>query len=408
MNQNTMTEKTKHAKTERIPNQPSAPIGIALQESSNQEDDQEEITSTTETESLPQLGRIVVNQQDEFFIALGKKTSGNINERNHAFIMVGVMKEGKPILLGRLGKTNRVDPDIQTLIRLGQEVETLGKTNLTRRIQLKGKILKTEIKTCFKNCFFGTESELEEESLRLYGSISYAAYAITFEQYKQFLRIIPFVQKSQEISCFQPVDTQDDKIILEKKGFPYAENLNDANTQERDIVARACYLHPNNTCRHTGIDLIEYTLGIPHLTDNISRQFFVNLPVSANFSWGVPDRYFYVFPLPPDGYPADETKKAILTKIFRRMENLLKKDPYSENTIQKFEALKNLYNEQAGIPDNDIEQALKSIRIWKSTNHDVICQLRAQSFLGKLFVSTSSTKAMADDIEDALERDLVL
>ncbi|KTC87752.1 hypothetical protein Ldro_1371 [Legionella drozanskii LLAP-1] len=66
------------------------------------------------------------------------------------------------------------------------------------------------------------------------------------------------------------------------------------------------------------------------------------------------------------------------------MEQLLKKDPYGENTIQKFEALKKLYNEQAGIPSNDIGEAFQSIQSWKADNRQSISPLRAQGFGGNL------------------------
>ena len=179
-----------------------------------------------------------------------------------------------------------------------------------------------------------------------------------------------------------------------------------ASEHEKSIIQHTHALSVGNTCRHTAIDLIEYTQGITHLTDNVSRFFFKALPVSAEFSYGKPDRYFYVFPLPPSAYEADKNKIILLSKIYQRMETLLKKDPYGENTIQKFEALKKLYNQQAGIPSDNIENALDSIQQWKEENKKIISQLRDQSFFGRLFVSTSSTQKMADDIENFLEASL--
>ena len=84
------------------------------------------------------------------------------------------------------------------------------------------------------------------------------------------------------------------------------------------------------------------------------------------------------------------------------MERLLKKDTYGQNTIEKFEALKMLYQQQAGVPNGNIEDALVSIKQWKEDHKAVIIHLRDQSFFGKLFVSKSSTVAMADDIENSL------
>jgi hypothetical protein len=130
----------------------------------------------------------------------------------------------------------------------------------------------------------------------------------------------------------------------------------------------------------------------------------MNLPFKAVFNSGTPDRHFYVFPLPPAAHEAEQEKMLILIKIYKRMEQLLQKDPYGQNTIEKFEALKVLYQQQAGVPNGNIEDALFSIKKWKEDQKTVISHLRDQSFFGKMFVSKSSTVAMADDIENALEK----
>ncbi|WP_133126849.1 hypothetical protein [Legionella nagasakiensis] len=318
-----------------------------------------------ETTGSSPTERIVNKEQDEFFIALAKKGV-------HTFVMLGVMQEGRPVLLARVGKF--VIDDNQSCCRLG------------------GKLL-----------FTGAKAELQPESLRLGGDISYGAYVISYRQYLQFTKLMSMAQGSQSIRCYLPEREDDTTAVLTLKEIKKSESSDENTEQERKIIARTHHTQLSNTCRHTAIDLIEYTQGIRTLTTNVSRLFFQSLPLQTKFSYGVAQDHFYVFPLPPEAYHAEKEKRVILTKIYRRMENLLKKDPYGDNTIAKFSALKRLYVQQAGIPMDDVEQALDSIRQWKATSQPVIEHLRAQSFFGKLFVSVSSTKVMADEIESMLQ-----
>lgn len=62
------------------------------------------------------------------------------------------------------------------------------------------------------------------------------------------------------------------------------------------------------------------------------------------------------------------------------MESLVKKDRFGSNTIQKFENLKELYNNLAQIPPLDIDSVLDSIIQCKSSNQSMISQHRNPSF----------------------------
>ncbi|KTD35747.1 hypothetical protein Lnau_0731 [Legionella nautarum] len=334
---------------------------------------------------------IIVDRRDEFFIALAKRTTGD--DKNHTFLMLGVIQDGQPTILARVGKTyikNKLAKDF-----------------------LKEKNLKTYVALYSSVLFSRTESILQPESLSPSGPISYSAYAINFEHYKQFLRLLSFMKTEPEFNFYQPIEERGNTIVMERTPTTH-EDLSNATPLEQSIVERAQYYDRNHNCRESAIELAEYTQGIDHLTDDVSRHFFINLSVTAEFSKGKPREHFYVFPLPPESFEANEAKKIRLTRIFQRMENLLKKDPYGENTIQKFEALKELYYEQAGIPSDDFQEALRSIQRWKENNNNklIISQLRAQSFWGKLgnclgINYASSTQKMVDDMENVLSNQLV-
>lgn len=305
---------------------------------------------------------VIVDKNDEFFISLGK-------DGVHSFIMVGVIQDGKPILLGRVGKQNSIEG-----ISIGE-------------FALKG-------------IFAQNEAELRNESLRVGGDISYSAYAINYNQYLQFTELLSLAQRNSQIECYVPDRVNNNTVIMAKKAL-LKQSLGNADQQEQTIVEHSHAISVNNTCRHTAIDLIEYTQGIPHLTDNVSRTFFRDLPLTANFSYGKPDEHFYVLPLPPSAYKNEHDNKnkiVVLTKIFQRMEDLLKTDPYSDITIQKFDALKKLYCQQANIPSDNLDDALNAINQWKNENNKIINRLRDQGFFARRFVSRSTTNIMVDEI----------
>lgn len=306
---------------------------------------------------------IIVDKKDEFFIALGKKGP-------HSFVMLGVIQNGVPTLLCNIGK--------QIL------QENIGKSEFAL------------------GAVFGkVQAELSQESIYLGGKISYSAYAISYNQYNGFGKLLSFARRESDIACYQPDRENADTVIMAKKVLPPLD-LTQANEEEQTIAERSYYINVNNNCRHTGIDLVEYALGIKHLTDNISRLFFLNLPISTHFSNGKPDQYFYVFPIPPAGKDLDQNKKAILTKIYQRMEKLIAMDPYADSTIQKFNVLKELYYKQTDVPNNDIDAALTAIRQWKTDYGDLIGQLRNSNFLKRFFITQTATEIMANEIETSL------
>ena len=142
----------------------------------------------------------------------------------------------------------------------------------------------------------------------------------------------------------------------------------------------------------------------------MSRFFFYDLLLKNNFyPLRAADHPFYILPAPPGAHSVGRETKAILAKLYTRMHELLKKDPYGENTLAKFKALEQLYKQQAGNHTDDLPKMLTSIREWKKEYLDVIKSLRHQSMLGQLLhffniKYESSTKSMADEIELSLAK----
>lgn len=307
---------------------------------------------------------IKVNKNAEFFIAIGKSTQGN--SKKHSFVMLGVMQNKRPILLAKVGK--------------------IPSRN-------KG----------------ACDVELGSESIRNFSApICYAAYAITYAHYQQFIKFLSFAANGKEyrrtahIQAYQQVGDADENTIMMTYEHVSPFALSEATEQEKAIIKRSQWLFFCNTCRNTAMDVLAYVQKVKKLRGIISRFFFIDLPLFIRFNNGYADEnmHFYVFPPPPTTYPQSEKRKQyILNTIYQRMEDLIKKDPGGQNTIDKFELLKKLYLEQAGIPDRKLSQVLQSINRWRDTHRETLGKIREQSSIGKLFGSSASTLKMADKLE---------
>lgn len=60
---------------------------------------------------------ITLNKKDEYFISIAKQGI-------HSFMMLGVIKDGQPKLLARVGKTNDIDPDYSSQFAITKKAIT--------------------------------------------------------------------------------------------------------------------------------------------------------------------------------------------------------------------------------------------------------------------------------------------
>jgi len=108
---------------------------------------------------------IKVDRNSEFFIALGK-------DGKHSFIFLGVMKDDKPMILARFGKSNKIDRNV-TWSRAPHYLHSLF---------TKGSLSKMQGEPIFY------------EKKR---SIHYQAYAITLQQYEELIQRLIEIENSQ-------------------------------------------------------------------------------------------------------------------------------------------------------------------------------------------------------------------
>lgn len=206
--------------------------------------------------------RLVVSKSDEFFITIAK-------HEYHSFILAGVRK------------------------RNGQ-IHSLTKV---------GKRLNFHEDNCFgllKAGLYRASALLWDEGVhRRSGSnipISYTSYSITYEQY---LDLVFLLEKAQQefrctFDCYKPISATDENVVLEytfdwklipNLGLPISnQEKNETEVVgERPVVQQTLHrthvLAASNTCRHTAIDLIHYVTGVKESTQNLSSQFFRDLPL---------------------------------------------------------------------------------------------------------------------------------
>ncbi len=111
---------------------------------------------------------LILSKQDEYFVAVAK-------QKNHSFVMLGVIHNGEPKLLLRVGKTNNIDPHFSDKLNLYKEMMMLGKV-LGRKMLAR----------------IDDEGITRKENKR--DIITYQAYSITFDQTRQFMSMISKIE----------------------------------------------------------------------------------------------------------------------------------------------------------------------------------------------------------------------
>lgn len=338
---------------------------------------------------------ITLNKKDEYFISIAKQGM-------HSFMMLGVIKDGQPKLLARVGKTFDIDPDCSSQFA-------------TTKKAITTKIL----------------SRIADEGLsRKKGSIadiSYQAYAINYEQVKEFLGMIAEIEQRQiknpeivkgikrkygsdgiekeAIKCFVPVKENGDVVKFKLKKLKECEFLTTEEIKAKtssEIASGAQKIHLNNTCRTSSKNIVEAILGF---ATDVSSYFFIAPKHQSKLIAGQPKKEsFYVLPPPPNCANVSKEQEAVLKKIYKRLEEIPKLNPESPETRKKFDALKSMYKDIAGENHLSAKALFGKILEHEDKNQNSLFEKRSPNFLSKLFSLSSSTKRMFDDMENGLKK----
>lgn len=336
---------------------------------------------------------MTLNKKDEYFISIAKKGI-------HSFMMLGVIKDGQPKLLARVGKTGDINPDYSSRFAM------IKKTITTK-----------------------TLSRLADEGVsRRKGhiaDINYQAYAINYEQVKEFLGMIAEIEQRQlknqeivngirriydfmemaEIKCFVPVKENGDIVEFNLKKLKECEFLTTEEIKAKtshEIASGVQYIYLNNTCRTSSKNIVEAILGF--VTD-VSSYFFIAPKHQSKLIAGQPAKEsFYILPLPPNCANVSKEQEAALKKTYKRLEEIPKLNPESAETRKKFDALKSMYKDISGENHLSAKALFGKILEHEDKNQNSLFEKRSPNFLSKLFSLSSSTKRMFEDMEKGLKK----
>ncbi|WP_454781752.1 hypothetical protein [Legionella sp. WA2022007384] len=356
---------------------------------------------------------IKVDTESEFFIAIAKHDV-------HSFIMLGVVVDGKPKLLAKVGKGNIID-------------KSFG-TSCVQHCTLFGKML-------------GSHSDavlLDEglESTIYFSEISYQAYAISFNQYLEFLEITRDIHKEQlefykhradpvgdyknlsfpergvyklrkGIHCYIPEEEKAPGAITfnyQEIGTYKKESTHDDKRVRQNIIDESKEIHSSNTCRTTARSLLNYTL---HYPANVSRLFTIGLDYKTILLNGntLSPNTFYILPKPPNCFQVNSTQTKVLDELYKKLEDLPKKEPESDVTRRKFKKLKKLYLEVSGGPELSLNQLLGKIMVHRAKNTKLFDTRRGQSMFSSLaemlgFKFKTGTQQAYDRMEQTLNKEI--
>ena len=345
---------------------------------------------------------MILNKKDEYFISIAKQGI-------HSFMMLGVVKDGQPQLLARVGKFGDIDPDSSSKFAMIKKAIT---TKVLSRIADEG---------------------LSRKNGNI-AVINYQAYAINYEQVKEFLGMIAEIEQRQlknpeivkeiqrkygssgieekAIKCFVPVK-EDESFVKEDESFvkfklKKLKECEFLTTEEikaktsSEIASGVQQIHLNNTCRTSSKNIVEAILGF---ATDVSSYFFIAPKHQSKLIAGQPAKEsFYILPLPPNCVNVSKEQEAALKKIYKRLEEIPKLNPESAETRKKFDALKSMYKDIAGENHLIAKALFGKILEHEDKNQNSLFEKRSPNFLSKLFSLSSSTKRMFYDMENGLKK----
>lgn len=334
------------------------------------------------------------------------------NKNGHSFLLLGVIDEnGIAKTLARIGKRTDIDKDSENFYM--------------------------HVKPIFQK----TDARVTNEAMnrKKSESISYQAYNISLEQYKQFLEMIAQIEddlkshyknkgdsvdhKAKEdldagIMCYVPDDQPGDKVTFSFKeiaGLTPEYTKSEEDEWENVVIKpdlnvvslsnETNHLTLSNNCRTFARSIMEQIIGVGK---KISGFFLSDLNYRTKLVNSQPDNQtFYVLPpLPACSENASDTKvRFILEKLYAKLENIPKMESSSEKTRKKFDAIKSLYKKIAGnFNQPTAEQLLTEIQKHYEDNKNSL-QSHRKNGLAQFFGLATDTEKLFKHVIKTLEKD---
>ena len=104
----------------------------------------------------------------------------------------------------------------------------------------------------------------------------------------------------------------------------------------------------------------------------------------------------YILPPPPTAYHLHPKKQKLVTKLFRRLEEIIKINQTSDETRKKFIGIKSIYLHAVQDQEMSFQTLVESILTWSEKNKAVVDHHRGWHF----FFQRTATRIMVDDIRE--------
>ncbi|WP_133138674.1 hypothetical protein [Legionella genomosp. 1] len=312
-----------------------------------------------------------IKPDDKFFVAICKR-----KDNPHSFSCLGVIHNNIPLILAGFGKYK--------------------KKNATR---------------C-EMAFWQAEGVMYDESILLNTSgaylqdVTYKAFEIDYESYKRHMAEMATFSSEQVkrkvtsryLSAFQPVEENEDEIIFQHR---FLRDLTSADTEE-GFKPDYCEISQRNTCRHTAVDMTRRATLLDDLGKGVSRLFFRRLPLSMRLNEGLVETdHFFLLPPPPNAFTNMHPKTlAIAKRLYSRLDEMIQIGDKNPITCDKFEAIKQLYNETTQDYACDYPKLIHHIEDWLTDKRRLIGTHRNAHW----FQTTTASTKMFNEILDEYKK----
>ncbi len=224
--------------------------------------------------------------------------------------------------------------------------------------------------------------------------ISYKAFALTKEQYDEFIKALPTSHVLYKIlDVYTPISHSSHTYIL--KNISSRSNSELENSIDDAIQSKSSnQFGINKTCRHTAIELLIQSLQNPDVARGIPTFALKKLPYQGEFRNLKMHGTFYILPIPPSRKQLEPDVYRRLSRIYKRMEKIPLRYTNHPATKEKFLALKELYTQLDPRTNSSLTNLVDAIQTWEEKNTVLIDQHRGFS----LFKSTA-TRDMVEDLK---------
>lgn len=294
---------------------------------------------------------IQISEQSEFFIAICKRSI-------HSYVTLGVRNGNDVFVLASLGKVGSAAASPCGLMFWGVPAHIRN-----------------------ENYMFGQNPKHKD--------VKYKAYAIQYKHYLDFIgymKSLPVFNRTYGTSdnllgAYCP--TPEDPNTLRWDLFQHVEP--EAQVASATDINSHAGLNLSNTCRHSAIHLAQEAIHQRELGRGISSLFFRSPPLNAVFVDGKLNKqphYFYILPLPPTAFASlPATELNIVSKLYRRLDEMVLIEHQSALTHQKFERMKELYNQLTSKQQVTISDIMNGIEAWEAKNKALISTHRQSHWI---------------------------